>query len=132
MSDGITYTNKDVLMKVLSQLYQNKSLSVYGLDIPCIKRMLPANYPAVIAKEVRGDNAFLLEDNSLYIQEYESTVDPDEDFVKYNQYACLALKQLRLEGVKVKRVIIGVIYTGDILEAPSIWNMDGFRVAKGI
>ena len=37
MSDGISYKNKDIMFKVLSQHYQNKSLEVYGLDIPRIK-----------------------------------------------------------------------------------------------
>ena len=127
MPDGISYNNKDVLMKVLSQLYRNKSLSAYGLDIPRIKQMLPADYPAVTANEYRGDNAFLLEDDSLYIQEYESTVEPD-DFIKYTEYVTRAYKQLKTQGVKVGKIIIGVIYTGDILNAPDIWDMGALSV----
>jgi predicted transposase/invertase (TIGR01784 family) len=109
-------------MKVLTQLYENKSLSAYGLDIPRIKQMLPTNFPAVTANEYRGDNAFLLEDDSLYIQEYSSTVEKDEDFVKYTDYVSRAYKQLKTMGVKVRNIIIGVIYTGDILTAPAVWD----------
>jgi hypothetical protein len=128
LESGIAHNNKDILMKVLSQLYQNKSLAVYGLDIPRIKRMLPANYPIVTATEYRGDNSFLLEDDTLYIQEYESTIDPDEDFIKYTRYIFPALEQLKREGIKVKEVIIGVIYTGDVLEAPAVWDKGAITI----
>jgi len=128
LPQGIAYNNKDILMKALSQLYQNKSLSVYGLNIPRIKRMISTSYPAVIANELRDDNAFLLEDNTLYIQEYESTIDNDECFIKYMQYAYLLLKQLKVEGIAVKKIVIGVIYTGDILEAPKIWDTGAISV----
>jgi predicted transposase/invertase (TIGR01784 family) len=115
-------------MKVLAQLYQNKSLAVYGLDIPKIKRMLPANYPTITATEYCGDNAFLLEDDTLYIQEYESVINPDEDFVKYTRYILPALEQLKQDGIKVKEVIIGVIYTSDVLEAPAIWDKGAITI----
>ena len=128
LADGITHNNKDVLFKVLSQLYKDKSLSVYGLDIPRIKRMIPTGYPAVVSNEYRGDNAFLLVDDSLYIQEYESHASGKDDFIKYNNYVCRALQQLWAEGVDVKRVIIGVIYTGDISEASPEWDMGALRV----
>ena len=72
MQSGISHNNKDILFKYLNQLYQGKSLKVYGLDIPKIKRVLPANYPAITANEYRGDGAFLLEGDILYLQEYES------------------------------------------------------------
>ena len=128
MVTGIAHSNKDILMKALSQLYQNKSLAVYGLNIPRIKRMLPSNYPSVSANEYRGDNAFILEDDTLYIQEYESSVKHFDDFIKYTQYVCFALKQLRTEGVAVKQVIIGIIYTGDILTAPNVWDIGAINV----
>jgi len=117
MPSGITHSNKDVLFKVLSRSYQNISLAAYGLDIPRIKQMLPTDYPAVTATEIHADNAFLLEDGSLYLQEYESTVAPD-NFIKYTRYACAAVDMLRKDGIKVENIIIGVIYTGDIMQAP--------------
>jgi len=128
MKNDISHNNKDILMKALNQLYENKSLAVYGLDIPPIKRMLNTNFPAVIAKELRCDGAFLLVDDTLYIQEYESSIDAENDFWKYNQYAYFGIKQLKSEGVKVKRVIIGVIYTGDIINAPSVWDMGAIKI----
>ena len=70
MLDKISHSNKDILFKLLAESYKNKSLAVYGLDIPKIKRMLPANYPIITATEIHSDNCFILEDDSLYIQEY--------------------------------------------------------------
>ena len=49
MSAGIAYQNKDVLSKVLGETYKDKSLSVYGLDLPPIKAVLPTNLPAIQA-----------------------------------------------------------------------------------
>ena len=127
MPDGITYYNKDVIFKVLSQHYQNKSLAVYGLKIPKIKRLLSGNYPAVTATETYADNPFLLEDDSLLILEYESEAD-EEDFLKYNGYVTHALKRLRKDGIKVKKVIIAVIYTGDIKKADAEYDVGALRI----
>jgi len=127
MPDGITHSNKDVMFKVLSQNYENKSLAVYGLNVPRIKRLLPANYPAVTATEIHAENPFLLEDDSLLILEYES--DPtQEDFLKYNKYTINALERLRKDSIKIARVIIAVIYTGDINAYTSEFDVGALRI----
>jgi len=127
MPTPIPHTNKDILFKALSQLYQNKSLAVYGLNIPRIKRLLPTNYPTVTANEYRGDGAFLLEGDILYLQEYESTV-ARADFFKYNRYILLAMEQLRAEGIEPTEVILGVIYTGDVTSAPNELDLGALRI----
>ena len=127
MADGITYSNKDAMFKVLSSNYQNKSLAVYGLDVPKIKRLLPSNYPTVTASEIYADNPFQLEDDSLLILEYESIVS-SADFLKYNKYAINAVERLHKEGVNVNKVIIAVIYTGDINEAPAELDLGSLRI----
>jgi len=113
MTDGITHNNKDVMFKVLSQYYKDKSLAVYGLNLPKIKQLLPSNYPAVTATETHAENVFLLEDDSLLILEYESKP-TKKDFWKYNGYVLNSLKRLDADGIMVDKVIIAVIYTGDI------------------
>ena len=85
------------MFKVLSQHYQNKSLDVYGLDVPRIKQLLPSSYPAVTATEIHAENAFLLEDDSLLILEYESSAIM-MDFIKYNKYATNAFERLYNDG----------------------------------
>jgi len=127
MSSGITHNNKDVMFKMLSQSYENKSLAVYGLKIPKIKRLLPSNYPTVAATEIYADNVFLLEDGSLLILEYESS--PTwHCFLKYNRYVIHAIERLKKEGIEVKNVIIAVIYTGDIKESASVFNVGAVSI----
>ena len=127
MPDGITQSNKDVVFKVLSQNYRNKSLAAYGLDLPRIKRLLPGSYPSVSATETRADNPFLLEDGTLLILEYESAPCAD-DFLKYAGYAAGSLRQLKREGIEPTRVMIAVIYTGDITDAPKELDLGALRV----
>ena len=127
MPDGITYSNKDVMFKVLSRNYENKSLEVYGLKVPRIKKLLPTNYPAITTTEIHADNPFLLEDNSLLILEYESD-SAQKNFLKYNKYVINALEFLDKEGVKVKNVIVAVIYTGDIKESAQEYNVGAVRI----
>ena len=126
MGSEITYTNKDVLFKVLSQQYRNKSLAVYGLDVPKIKQMLPSVYP-VISTEHRADTVFLLEDGSLLILEYESTV-ALSNFLKYLKYIYASIEYLRSEKYTIFNVIVAVVYTGDIEEAPSIYDIGALRI----
>ena len=127
MPDGIAHNNKDILFKVLSQNYENKSLAVYGLNLPRIKRLLPSSYPSVTATETHADNPFLLEDGTLLILEYESSASRD-DFLKYAGYVMNALRRLRDEDVEVTRVVIAVIYTGDIKAAPNQLDVGALRV----
>jgi len=122
MADGITYQNKDVLFKFLSEAYKEKSLSVYGLDLPLIKTLLPANLPAVQADEKRSDNVFLLEDDkTILILEYESQVRAD-NMDKYAEYIVRVMKSCR-GVVQDFDIVLAVIYTGDVKEAPAEYNL---------
>lgn len=115
------------MFKVLSQHYRDKSLAVYGLDLPKIECLLPSNYPAVTATEIYAENVFLLEDGSLLILEYES--DPvQDDFLKYNLYVINALRRLRKEGIIINKVIIAVIYTGDIKSTAPEFDVSALRI----
>ena len=63
---GITYHNKDVLSKILAENFKEKSLKVYGIDVPKIKQILPTNLPQIQVNEMRIDNLFLLYDRHIY------------------------------------------------------------------
>ena len=52
MPGGIAYQNKDIIFKILGEHYKNKSLSVYGVDLPRIKDILPTNLPAIQLDEM--------------------------------------------------------------------------------
>ncbi|MCL2399639.1 MAG: hypothetical protein FWC91_07860 [Defluviitaleaceae bacterium] len=108
----------------MSENYQDKSFAAYGLDdIPKIKRMLPSEYP-VVATRNYGDNMFLLEGDALLCLEYESTTSW-LDFIKYNKYVIHTLERLHEEGIQIARVIIVVIYTGDMQSAPAKYDVGG-------
>jgi len=127
MSDGITYQNKDVLLKVLSQNYENKSFEALGLKLPKIKKVLPTNLPKITATELRADNIFLLEDDRILIVDYESTV-KQENFIKYVEYILAVLKMYFGSEKKVYNIIVAVIYTGDIKEAPNHLSLDSLQI----
>ncbi|MCI9169151.1 MAG: hypothetical protein HFH01_13475 [Dorea sp.] len=52
----ITYHNKDVLSKILAENFKDKSLKVYGLDIPRMKQILPTNLPEIQVNKMRLGN----------------------------------------------------------------------------
>ena len=124
MPDGVAYQNKDILFKVLSQNYENKSFKVLGLDLPKIKKVLPSNLPKIIANELRADNIFLLEDERILIVEYESIV-MQENFIKYLEYILAVLRTYLKTEKKIYDIIIAIIYTGDIKAA-----LSGFELAS--
>ncbi|MCL1987604.1 MAG: hypothetical protein FWG64_06505, partial [Firmicutes bacterium] len=123
---SIAHTNKDIISKTLAQHYKHKSFQVYGLDVPKIKEVLPTDYP-LIAVEYRGDGAFLLEDDTLFLQEFESSVST-KDFIKYLQYVLALLKILANEKIEITNVIVAVIYTGDIKTAPAVHDLGAVRI----
>ena len=114
LADGIAHQNKDIIFKILSENYKNKSLSVYGLNLPPIKEALPTNLPAVQLDEKRADNIFLLENDTILILEYESSNDA-KNLIKYGHYA-FRVTEAYYDG-KINKVEIVVIYTGDIESA---------------
>jgi len=128
MADDVAYQNKDLILKILSQNYVNKSLSAYGLNLPRIKQVLSSNLPALKLNEVRSDNIFLLEDDTILIVEYESTA-KDENLFKYGHYAFrVAERYLELHGVLHKTEIV-VIYTSDVEKAPAVLDMGSVQLS---
>jgi len=116
MPDGIAHQNKDIIFKLLSEYYKNKTFAVYGLDLPPVKQILPTNLPAVLVDEKRMDNKFLLADDSILILEYESSGDA-KNLIKYAHYA-FRVSEAYQEG-EPRKVTIVVIYTGDVKSAPA-------------
>lgn len=109
---GIAYQNKDILSKILAENFKDKSLKVYGLDIPEIKQILPTNLPAVQLNEMRLDNLFLLADGSIAVIDYESSA-KWENYLKYINYIVRILERYKQEE-KPKQIRMIVIYTADV------------------
>ncbi len=112
----ITYHNKDVLSKILAENFKDKSLKVYGIDVPRIKQILPTNLPEIQVNEMRLDNLFLLEDGSIAIIDYESDV-KWENHLKYLNYIVRILERYKKDEMP-KKIRMIVIYTADIEKAP--------------
>lgn len=119
----IAYQNKDIASKIFAEKFIGKSLEVYGLRLPKIKEVLPTNLPAIQANELRLDNLFLLENDSLALIDYESTYDA-EDKLKYLDYVTrIAKRYYKTYKSKLKIEII-IIYTADVIKQQTKDSLD--------
>lgn len=120
---SVTYQNKDVVSKIFGENLKNKSLAVYGVNLPKIKSVMPTNLPAIEANELRIDNLFRLEDDSLALIDYESRYKA-ENKIKYLNYVVRTAKkeQLYRSTEQILRVII--IYTGDVTREETKAGLD--------
>ena len=113
MSKDIAYQNKDIISKTFMENFGNKSLKVYGLDLPRVVRLLPTNLPAVEVNEMRIDNLLELEGGDIGILEYESSYS-EEDKLKYMGYLQRIYKRMSEEGKGKADLRMIVIYTADV------------------
>ncbi len=84
--------------------------------MPKIKQILPTNLPQIQVNEMRIDNLFLLEDDSIAIIDYESDV-KWENHLKYLNYIVRILERYKKEEIP-KQIRMIVIYTADVEKAP--------------
>ena len=112
-SEEIAYQNKDITSKVLAENFKGKTFRVYGLDLPGIREVKPTNIPAVKVNELRLDNLFELEDDTVAIVDYESVYDK-ADKVKYLNYLAGVANRYQKEKKDCPILRMIVIYTGDI------------------
>lgn len=113
MSDGIAYQNKDIEFKMLSESFRERSFEAYGLNLPRIKEVLPTNLPSVSANELRLDNLFRLEDDTLAIVDYESE-NRVSNRIKYVNYIGRVMERWYKDFNEIPNIRMIVIYTGDI------------------
>ena len=129
MPDEIAYQNKDITSKLLGEMFAGKSLNVYGLDLPRVRRVLPTNLPVILANELRLDNLFELEDDSIALIDYESAYN-DADKITYGQYMMRVAERFRRDGLPVPTIRLIIIYTADVerRQVQSIMDRDGFVI----
>lgn len=120
MSEGIAYQNKDILFKILSQTYKEKSFAAYGIDLPMIRELLPTNLPKISANERDIDNLFLLEDGTYAIVDYEAEF-KKMNKIKYLNYITRVMEKYYKEEENFHLRLI-VIYTGDVKSAESTFE----------
>lgn len=109
----IAYQNKDITSKFLAENFKGKTFSVYGLDLPEIRQVLPTNIPTVKANELRLDNLFELADGSIALVDYESDYEK-QDKVKYLNYVTGIANRYLQDKKECPIIHMVVIYTGDI------------------
>lgn len=124
MGKNIAYQNKDITSKIFADNFKEKSLSVYGLDIPKIVQVLPTNLPVLEVNELRIDNLFLLEDGTIAIIDYESTYSK-KNKLKYLNYITRVVKRYQKEGIFDLKIRMIVIYTADVKseDVSSVFNV---------
>lgn len=121
MSDGIAYQNKDIEFKMLSESFKERSFEAYGLKLPRIKEVLPTNLPAVLANELRVDNLFRLEDDTLALVDYEAE-DKVSNRIKYVNYIGRIMKRYYEGCHEIPDIRMIVIYTGDVRKAEAVFE----------
>lgn len=100
---------------------KEKPLSLFGLKIDKkVVDIRPTNIPVLMAKELRMDNLFELEDGSVAILDYESTY-KEEDFLKYGCYI-LNVAERYLKEKKRPDIHMLVIYTADIEKTETVFH----------
>lgn len=118
---SIAYQSKDIVAKFFGDRMKGKSLSLFGLNIDKrVVRTAPTNLPLVQARELRMDNVFELEDDSVAIMDYESSC-KEENFFKYGSYIINVSKRYWLDKKKPDIHML-VIYTADVKNAETVWH----------
>lgn len=126
MSEGIAYQNKDILFKILSETYKEKSFAAYGVNIPPIRELLPTNLPKISANEKDIDNLFLLKDGTYAIVDYEAEY-KKLNKIKYLNYIARVMERYYKED-KMFDLRLIVIYTGDVKSAEPTFETNCFTL----
>ncbi|ACV61598.1 hypothetical protein Dtox_0684 [Desulfofarcimen acetoxidans DSM 771] len=109
----ITRQNNDVIMKAVSQLFTDKTLSAIGLKTARIVSVMPTVLPVVEVKEKRIDFVFLLKDNSILHLEFQTTI-PKDILIRMVTYGSRLVEKYDQDVNTV------VIYSGKIESAPRL------------
>ena len=84
---------------------KEKSLKVYGLNVPKVVDVIPTNLPALELNELRIDNIFKLEDGSYAIIDYESEY-RHRNKLKYLGYVLRTLRKFEKEKIDFRKIKI--------------------------
>lgn len=118
---NISYQNKDIVAKFFGDRMKGKSLSLFGLNTDQkVVRVAPTNIPVVLAQELRMDNVFELDDESVAIVDYESSY-KEENFFKYGKYI-INVSERYWHDKKKPDIHMLVIYTADVEMSKAVWH----------
>ena len=120
---NIVYQNKDVLSKVVDEVFVGKSFSAYCIRVPKIVRSGPTDLPSIEANELRMDKLFELADGSYAIVDYESVYSEDNE-LKYLGYLARILVRLYNELGFFPKLRLIIIYTGSVKRGSTKPNLN--------
>jgi predicted transposase YdaD len=70
---SVTHDNYDAIFKYLTEMFEDKALTFYGIDTPSIVRAEKTDLPNIQVDERRMDFVFLLADGSYLHLEFQTT-----------------------------------------------------------
>lgn len=128
MTKGITYQSKDVLFRLLNDLFKDQVLTMYGLHLPPIKERIPGDLPKVEANNKYSDSIFLLEDGTFLILEFESNRRFAENHLKYGDYVLRLAKKYYNEEKEIKKIHVAVVYASDVQKAENTLDLGSMLI----
>lgn len=114
--EKIAYQNQDIVLKKFGEGFKGKAFRAFGLELPEVRQVMPTNIPVVKVNELRIDNLFELEDDTVAVVDYESTYQKS-DKVKYINYLSGIVNRYLQEKKSCPKLRMIVLYTGDIQRA---------------
>ena len=115
---NISYGAKDILYKLMGQLYKGKPLETLGVnDIPKIMDRLPRNFFENEVSEGGPNEIFILEDGSILLFGYEDEKNIDENMFIYLEVAVKVIKRYYKHRGAFPKVRMAIIYNSSVKEA---------------
>ena len=115
---NISYGAKNILYKLMGQLYKGKPLEILGVnDMPKIMDRLPRNFFENEVLEGGPNEIFILEDGSILLFGYEDEKNIDENMFIYLEVAVKVIKRYYKHRGTFPKVRMAIIYNSSVKEA---------------
>lgn len=116
--NSISYGAKEILYKLMGQLYKGKPLEVLGVnDLPKIMDRLPRNFFENEVSEGGPNEIFILEDGSILLFGYEGEKNIEENMFIYLEVAVKVIKRYYKHRGTFPKVRMAIIYNSMVKEA---------------
>ena len=116
--NNLSYGAKDILNKLMGQLYKGRPLEVFGVgDIPKILDRLPRNFFEGEVLKGGPNDIFILEDGSILLFGFEDDKNIDENMFIYLEVAIKVIKRYYEHRNSFPKVRMAIVYNQDVKEA---------------
>lgn len=115
---NISYGAKDILYKLMGQLYKGRPLESLGVnDMPKIMDRLPRNFFESDVINGGPNEIFILEDGSILLFGYEDNKNIDENMFIYLEVAVKVIKRYYKHRGSFPKVRMAIVYNSTVKEA---------------